>query len=345
MATPSAQGGAIPAGKINIGYPDISSLHPDLESPEISEDEPAAGRRVRTTLPKWRGTSVYFSLYLPIDWKHGHTFPVIVEYPGNGNYRSKHGDICTGRVEDCNLGFGISGGKGSIWICLPFVDETKHENALQWWGNVDVTVAFCKEAVAYICSKYGGDPTAVFLCGFSRGAIACNFIGLHDEEIAGIWRGFFAASHYDGARAWPYAGSDRAAARERLERLGNRRVFVSHEVYDVTPETYTIVDTINYLAGTGRSLSTFGFNLCPFVIIPIAGFCMIFQPATIFVYGFMRLLQPNHKCNCLVPFHAVKSRWHEGPSNTIHSSDMLSNRKLLKEACGRVSIALIDAQV
>lgn len=262
-ATPSAQGGAIPAGKINIGYPDISSLHPDLESPEISEDEPAAGRRVRTTLPKWRGTSVYFSLYLPIDWKHGHTFPVIVEYPGNGNYRSKHGDICTGRVEDCNLGFGISGGKGSIWICLPFVDETKHENALQWWGNVDVTVAFCKEAVAYICSKYGGDPTAVFLCGFSRGAIACNFIGLHDEEIAGIWRGFFAASHYDGARAWPYAGSDRAAARERLERLGNRRVFVSHEVYDVTPETYTIVDTINYLAGTGRSLSNFRFQLVP----------------------------------------------------------------------------------
>ncbi|MBI3987483.1 MAG: hypothetical protein HY343_11215 [Lentisphaerae bacterium] len=245
------------------GYPCLSAYRQDLWPPAMTQELPGAGKRVRATLPAYRDTDVYYSLYLPPEWTPGARYPMIVEYAGNGDYRSKHGDVCTGRVEDCSLGFGLSGGRGFIWICLPFVDAANGRNATLWWGDVGATVAFCGEAVRTVSARFGGEPAAVFLCGFSRGALACNFIGLHDDEIARLWRGFFAASHYDGAREWPYAGSDPGAARVRLERLGRRPVFVSHEIYDIEPGTYTIVDTINYLAGTGRPLDNFRFQIVP----------------------------------------------------------------------------------
>jgi len=34
------------------------------------------------------------------------------------------------------------------------------------------------------------DRAAVILSGFSRGAIGCNYLGLHNEEIAGLWLAF-----------------------------------------------------------------------------------------------------------------------------------------------------------
>lgn len=247
----------------SIGYPDISGLVPDLEPPRMTTELPGPGRRVRATLPGYRNTDVYYSLYLPTDWRPGAQHPVIVEYAGNGDYRSRHGDICTGRVEDCSLGYGLAGGRGCIWICLPFVDAMQGRNATRWWGDVEATVNFCQDAVRAVCAEFGGDLSAVFLCGFSRGALACNYIGLHNDSIARLWRGFFAASHYDGAREWAYPGSDRASARVRLNRLGRRPVFVSHEVYGVEPETYTIIDTINYLAATGRPLDNFLFQAVP----------------------------------------------------------------------------------
>ena len=256
---------AMPAAPpaMNAGYPDISAYTPDLEPPRMTTGDPLPGRRVRATLPAYQHTDVYYSLYLPPDWKPGALHPVIVEYAGNGDYRSRHGDVCTGRVEDCVLGYGLSGGRGCIWICLPFVDPANGRNALRWWGDVEATVKFCREAVRRVCAEFSGDASAVFLCGFSRGAIACHYIGLHDDTVAQLWRGFFIASHYDGAREWPYPGSDRASARVRLERLGRRPVFVSHEVYGTEPETYTIVDTINYLAGTGRPLDNYRFQMVP----------------------------------------------------------------------------------
>jgi len=44
---------------------------------------------------------------------------VIVEYAGNGNYANKYGDVSSGEVEGSKLGYGISGGTGFIWICMP----------------------------------------------------------------------------------------------------------------------------------------------------------------------------------------------------------------------------------
>ena len=195
----------------------------DLVTPGVTNDLPAPGKRVKQVNADYTGTGVHHVLYLPTDWVKGKKYPVIVEYAGN------RCEVCLGTVEGCVLGYGITRGQGVIWVCLPYVDTANHTNAPTWWGSVDATVAYCKKTVAQICAEYGGDPSAVFLAGFSRGSIACNFIGLHDDEIASLWRGFICHSQYDGVRQWPYAGCDRPAATARLRRLGNRPQFISQE--------------------------------------------------------------------------------------------------------------------
>ena len=210
----------------------IENVPQDLTTPPVTNDTPGPGKRVKQINQDYAGSDVYHVLYLPTDWKKGTKYPVIVEYAGNRWHTSP------GTVEGSNLGYGISGGTGAIWACLPFVDATNRRNATSWWGDVEPTVNYCKKAVKRICDESGGDTSAVFLAGFSRGAIACNYIGLHDDEIASLWRGFICHSHYDGVREWPYAGSDRKAAAERLKRLGNRPQFISHENNVTATESY-----------------------------------------------------------------------------------------------------------
>ena len=224
------------AGKVEDGeavdlasFPDIRGIPADLEAPPAVTGEPAPGRRVRRTLPIYAGTAVHHTLYLPADWTAGKRFPVIAEYPGNGPFSNGFGDTCSGMVEDCNLGFGMSGGRGFIWVCLPFVDSERGENRRQWWGDPDATAAYAAACVKDICAGWGGDPDMVVLSGFSRGSLACNYIGLRDEETARLWRGFVCHSHYDGVRPWDYPGCGRADAAERLGRLAGRPQFISHE--------------------------------------------------------------------------------------------------------------------
>ena len=211
------------------GARDIGSVPQDLQTPAMDEGEPAAGKRVRVVAQRYAGTEVHHCLYLPTDWQAGKKYPVIVEYPGNGPYRDAHGDTCSGKVEDCNLGYGISGGEGVIWVCLPLVSKNHGQNQLMWWGDVEASVAYCRAVVAQVCDEHGGNPDAVFFAGLSRGSIACNYIGLHDDEIAKLWRGFICHSHYDGVTRWGYAGSDRASAAARLSRLQGRPQFISNE--------------------------------------------------------------------------------------------------------------------
>jgi len=205
---------------------DLNSLPEDLIPPPAVNEAPSPGKRVWIRPP---GFHVEFPLYLPTDWQLDRQFPVIIEYPGNGNYHNALGDCCTGRMEDCALGYGIGGGSRFLWACLPFVSPDSAEHQLEWWGDVDATLLYCAGAVDLLCSVYGGDRQRVFLAGFSRGSIACNFIGLHTDEIASIWRGFICHSHYDGVYAWPYPGCDEAAAIQRLLRLGDRPQWISHE--------------------------------------------------------------------------------------------------------------------
>ena len=230
--------------------PDIRSVKPDLLVPPLSDGKPAAGRRVKQTLPRWQDSKVYHVLYLPTDWKPDKKPPIIIELAGNGPYKNRFGDVNTGHPEGSKMGYGISGGKGFIWVCLPYLNNAGSTNVTKWWGNAPEydagpTVAYCKKAVPWICKKYGGDPKRVVLCGFSRGAIACNFIGLHDDEIAKLWRAFIPYSHYDGViERWGYHGADRKSALVRLRRLGNRPQFICQE-------SGGIATTKSYLNGTG----------------------------------------------------------------------------------------------
>ena len=230
--------------------PDIRDVEPDLSVPAISENAgPAAGKRVFVTDEK---SGVRFVLYLPTDWKPDAKFPVIIELPGNGGFKSKLGDECSGRPEGCKLGYGISGGKGVIWAVLPFLNGEGKAIAITWWGSKpdhkpDTTVALVKRVVAQLCADYGGNSERVFLAGFSRGALACNAIGLADDEIAKLWRGMIPYSHYDGVReGWPYRNAKRTFALERLKRLGKTPQFICHE-----GSAEKISGTRKYLESTG----------------------------------------------------------------------------------------------
>jgi len=200
----------------------------DLTTPPMTEDEPAPGKRVRQVAEEYKDTKVYHALYLPTDWvppdaKPGKRYPVIVEYTGNKFPPCGS----TGQVRHANLGYGMSGGEGFIWVTMPYVQVGKKENAVTWWGDKDATVDYCKTNLPRMCARFGGDPKRVVLCGFSRGAIACSYLGLADEDIAKLWVGMFAHDHFDGQKKWGYPNSDRAAALKRLARLKGRPVFLS----------------------------------------------------------------------------------------------------------------------
>lgn len=241
---------------VSIAFPlllqaiDLGRVPADLVPPSATDQAPAPGLRVRQSNTNYTGTGVYHLLYLPTDWEKGKPYPVIVEYAGN-----KWRESSAGTVDGSKLGYGISGGRGIIWICMPFVDKNNQTNAATWWGDVDATVDYCKQTVRRICEEYGGDSSNVFLAGFSRGSIACNYIGLHDDVIASLWRGFICHSHYDGVREWSYAASDRKSATERLKRLGNRPQFISQEISVEATKAY-----LNEVYPTGN----FTFQPLPF---------------------------------------------------------------------------------
>ena len=215
----------LPALLVAAELPDIRTVPPDLEVPALSAGPPAAGRRVKVGL---------HVLYLPTDWKPGVKMPVIVELAGNGGYTNKFGDVSAGLPEGSNLGYGLSAGKGFIWLCSPYLNEKGDEIAITWWGNPPTydpqpTLKYLRDTVKSVCHDYSGDESKVVLCGFSRGAIACNYLGLYDDETSKLWCGFLSYSHYDGVKTWPYPHSDRESALVRLQRLGSRPQFICGE--------------------------------------------------------------------------------------------------------------------
>jgi acetyl esterase/lipase len=209
----------------------VNDLPADLTIPELQAETtpPAAGKRVKQRNPGYESWELHHVLYLPTDWRPEQRYPVLVELPGNGNYSNAFGDRSLGRPEDCKLGYGISGGEKFIWVSLPFLDRETHRHAIEWWGDADATSAYCRETVDRVCKEFGGDADAVILCGFSRGAIACGYIGLRDADTAKLWRAMIMHSHYDGVRTWKYADSDAASARSRWSRFQGKPQFVSQE--------------------------------------------------------------------------------------------------------------------
>jgi len=184
--------------------------------PPLIEGEPEPGKFVRQQSPEFRGSGVYHGLYLPTNWQPGHSYPVIVEYAPN------RWEAFTGKVDDCRLGFYLSGGRDFIWLVLPYVDPVKQENVVWWWGSEDATIEYCLTNLRRTCEQYGGDANAVLFTGFSRGAIAAGYLALRNETIADVWLGFLPHSHIDGGRFT----SD--GARERLARTRGRPTFITY---------------------------------------------------------------------------------------------------------------------
>jgi hypothetical protein len=220
--------------------PDIRTVPPDLVVPALQDLPAAPGRRVRETATGWPAPAVYHTLYLPEDWKSDGCLPMLVEFTGNGGFTNAYGDVCTGLPEDAVLGYGLSGGRGYLWLSLPYLRADGATFARTWWGDAPAhdpasTLRYAREAIAHACRAHGGDSNRVVFCGFSRGAIAGNALGLHDDETGRLWSAFFLFSHYDGVRAWPFPHSDPASARTRLQRLQGRPQFICGEGVAVEP--------------------------------------------------------------------------------------------------------------
>lgn len=191
-----------------------------LELPPIEDAAPTAGRRVRYRLAGDEESRIHSLLYLPQDWTAGGSFPLIVEYPGNIFFTP--GCYSTGLPDQCVIGYGMTKGKGALWLSLPFVDRAAGDIAENSWGNPDDTAEYAIRAVDEICTQFGGDRRNVVLTGFSRGALACGYIGLRSDRIAALWKGIHACQHYDGD-GWHGATMD--GALERARRFRGRSVF------------------------------------------------------------------------------------------------------------------------
>jgi hypothetical protein len=194
-----------------------------IDVPDMTDAAPAAGRRVRYQLAGDEATGIYCVLYLPTDWQAGETYPVIAEYSGNVFYDR----LCysTGRPEQCAMGYGMTEGSGAIWVSLPFVDRSADDDVVEdgFGANAgDDTVDYALAALEDICQNWGGDTNNLYLSGFSRGAIACGYIGLRNDTIAALWKGFVACQHYDGS-AWKQ--SNMAGAISRAPRFQGEAIF------------------------------------------------------------------------------------------------------------------------
>ena len=191
-----------------------------IDVPVVEGPAPSPGERVRYRLPGDETTDIYSVLNLPEDWQPGKKYPVIVEFPGNIYFAPAC--YSTGLPEQCVIGYGMTKGKGAICLGMPFVDRTAGRIIENGWGNADDTADYVMRMVAEVCAKFGGDPGNVVLTGFSRGAIACGYIGLRNDRIAALWKGFHACQHYDGD-GWN--GATLPGALERAARFRGKAVF------------------------------------------------------------------------------------------------------------------------
>ncbi len=198
-----------------------------IDVPAVEDAAPAPGKRVRHRLPGDEKSGIYSVLNLPEDWQRGRKYPVIVEYPGNIMFAT----VCysPGLPDQCVIGYGITKGKGAICLGMPFVDRATGKIAENAWGNADDTAEYVLRMVAEVCAKFGGDRENIVLTGFSRGAIACGYIGLRNEKIAALWKGFHACQHSDGAN---WNGATMAGAIERAARFKGQAVFQTDNPQD-----------------------------------------------------------------------------------------------------------------
>ena len=205
-----------------IGYKSPDEIKPLASVPLLEMGIPKPGKRVAVTEPEYINTQVHHSLYLPVNYNKLTKCPIIVEF--TGNYYPEAGS--TGEVEGAHLGYSLTLGKDFIWVVLPFIAATHLTNERTWWGDVEATCEYARRCIPRIIQNYKGDSATVILCGFSRGAIAVSYVGLHDDETSKLWTAFFTSDHFDGEREWSQWSTPlekyRAETKERLLRIKDR---------------------------------------------------------------------------------------------------------------------------
>ena len=88
----------------------------------------------------------------------GGSFPVIVEFMGNGPWHENNKppyppDVSSGRPEGSNLGYGISGGTRYIWIAMPFLTSDRGANtAVSTFRDEEITGVELDEVSAAVAS-------------------------------------------------------------------------------------------------------------------------------------------------------------------------------------------------
>jgi len=187
--------------------------------PPLMEGEPAPGMFIKVVAPEYEGTGVYHGVYLPPDWTPERRYPVIVESPCN-----TFGQLFTGKVDDTRMGYHWAGCRDVVWIVMPYILNDANLNS--GWGDTPATLAYWRTNVPRTLAAVGGDPGAVLVTGFSRGALGAGWIGLQDDEIADAWAGFYLHSHADapGNGITPDGGANSPT---RMMRVAGRSSLVS----------------------------------------------------------------------------------------------------------------------
>ena len=186
--------------------------------PPLTDGVPTPGQYIKVVAPEYEGTGVYHGVYLPPDWTPERRYPVIVESPCN-----TYGQF-TGKVDDTRMGYHWAGCRDYVWIVMPYILNDANLNS--GWGDTPATLEYWRTNVPRTLAAVGGDPGAVVVTGFSRGALGAGWIGLQDDGIADAWAGFYLHSHADapGNGITPDGGANSPT---RMMRVAGRSSLVS----------------------------------------------------------------------------------------------------------------------
>jgi lysophospholipase L1-like esterase len=187
--------------------------------PLMITGNPTPGQLVKQYGEETVSQNIYHALYLPKNYTPGKLYPVIVEYPCNEWYG------LTGKVEDANMGYYLSGGQDYIWVIMPVIDSASLNNLNTGWGSNSNTIKYLKTNLRKVLETYGGDPSKVILTGFSRGAVNCNFMGTNNDDVADIWLGFLPFAHMDGGLIPDHTDTN---GMTRVGRTYGRSTFVAY---------------------------------------------------------------------------------------------------------------------
>lgn len=105
-------------------------------------------------------------------------------------------------------------------MSLPFIDRAAGTIVENGWKYLDENGDYAVSAVEQMGQSGGGDRGNIVLTGFSRGAIACGFIGLRNDQIASLWMTFQHCQHFDDDGSGRTNGDRDQARRSILGRVG-----------------------------------------------------------------------------------------------------------------------------